>query len=215
MNEWNFEELNKLCQQKNIPESIVYQKSLEWRWRRADFHAEKAKEIWAELFSKPVITQDSRFNEAVFSYEAHVEACIQSLHSMADMLAQIINVVILKNQFMEDGVYFKTLIGEMEKNGIAPLVTNYMKKLLNHEVFQYIDAFCNTIKHRRLINSKFRAEYGKDYRNESGIKFLQFNYKSKTYPETWGNDILEQYRFQMRELVTEVGLNINKFASEN
>jgi hypothetical protein len=42
----------------------------------------------------PTIKRDS-----VFSYEANVEACVQSLHSLGDILAQIINVVILKSHF--------------------------------------------------------------------------------------------------------------------
>lgn len=109
ISKWSFEELRDLCRRRGVPESTIYQTSLEWRWRRADFHAEKAEEIWKELFSTSFSTGEQRFYEEVFSYEAHAEACIQSLHSMADLLGQIINVVILQKRFKEDQVSLKKL----------------------------------------------------------------------------------------------------------
>lgn len=77
--------------------------------------------------------------------------------------------------------------------------------------FKYIEAFCNTIKHRRLIKTDFRAEYGENAKNESGLRFEEFMFKGGTYPQTWGSDILEKYRFHILDLLTEVGLNINKY----
>lgn len=215
MRKWTFVELRKLCRQKNVPESTIYQNSLEWRWRRADFHAEKAQEIWAELFSSPFTLGDRRFNEAVFSYETHVEACVQALHSVDDIFAQIINVVILENSYQEHQVSTKRLTNVMEKNKVALQVRDRMGRLLDSLEFRYLDAFCNTIKHRRLIPGRFRAEYGDYYRNESGIRFLQFNYKNKTYPEIWASDILQEYRQQIGQFVNDVGLSINKFVADS
>lgn len=214
MTEWSFEELRRMCKQKNIPESTIYQNSLEWRWRRADFHAENASNIWTELFSSPFSSADQRFKKAVFSYEAHVEACVQALHSMVDILAQIINAVILENHYQEHQVKAKELTKFMKKNEKAPQVMDCMRALLDSAEFRYLDAFCNTIKHRRLIPGKFRAEYGDHYRNESGIKFLKFNYRNKIVPETWASYILDEYRQQIKQLITDVGLNINKFVAE-
>jgi hypothetical protein len=214
MSKWNLAELRELCRQKNIPESAIYQNSLEWRWRQADFHAKKAQEIWAELGAAPFTFGDQRYDEAVFSYDAYVVACVQALHSMVDILVQIINVVILETRFSESQVSAKRITEFMEKKGIGPQVTERMIELLNSYEFRYLDAFCNTSKHRRLINTRFRAEYGGDYRNEAGMKFRQFDYKGITYPETWGCDVLERYRYHIGQLVTNVGLSINKFLAE-
>jgi hypothetical protein len=99
MPKWNFLELSKLCEEKGIPGARIYQNSLGWRWQRADYHADTAKKIWSDLFKEPFTFGDQRSYEAIFSYEAQVESCVQSLHALADILAQIINVVILRARF--------------------------------------------------------------------------------------------------------------------
>jgi len=210
MGEWNFTELRELCRQQGIPDSKVYRNSLEWRWKRADFHAEKAKEVWTGLFRAPFSTSDQQFYETVFSFEAHTESCIQCLHSMVDMLAQIINVVILRGHLAENEVSAKKLVTK-QKNKIPPEILKRLDEFLSCYEFKYVDAFCNTIKHRRLIHSMLKAEYGEGYRNESGIIFYQFRYRHVTYQDTWANDILQKYREAFYKHITCVGVGINEF----
>lgn len=199
-----------------IPDEIIsnfsiYANSLNLRYNRAKFHAEQAHNIWKELLDQSFSFGDEKFNKAKFSYEAHVEACVYSLHSMADILGQIINIVILKGYFPEDNSSLKRVAAYMEKTGIAPNVLTNLKKILNNNDFIYCEAFCNTIKHRKLIKSTFRAQYGGDYRNEEGLVFVEFNYRNVTYPKTWAKDIIDKYRDEIFSLFVEVGLKINDF----
>ncbi|MEJ2671424.1 MAG: hypothetical protein P8168_04315, partial [Deltaproteobacteria bacterium] len=71
--------------------------------------------------------------------------------------------------------------------------------------------FCNTIKHRRLIKTEYRIEYGGNYRNEEGLVFIEFNFKGVTYPKTWAKDIIDKYREEIFNLVVEVGLKVNDY----
>ncbi|MFC1788762.1 hypothetical protein ACFLZE_02460 [Thermodesulfobacteriota bacterium] len=211
MTRWKFAELNKLCEEKGISDAKIYQNSLNWRWKRADYHAKMASKVWADLFKESFSFVDQRCYEAIFSYEAQVESCVQALHSLGDILAQIINVFVLNSRFMEDRVSIKIVVGVMEKENLAPEMAKSTRKLLDDHLFNYIEAFCNTIKHRRLIKTEFRAEYGENARNESGLRFEEFIFKGNTYPQTWGSDIIEKYRFHILDLITDVGLNINKY----
>ena len=102
MGKWQFSELNKLCEEKGIPDAKIYQNSLGWRWKRADYHAEMASRVRSDLFKESFSLGDQRCYEAIFSYEAQVGSCVQSLHSQADILSQIINVLILGNRLSED-----------------------------------------------------------------------------------------------------------------
>ena len=211
MGKWNFSELNELCRGKGIPDAKIYQNSLDWRWKRADYHAEMASNVWSDLFKESFSLGDQRFNKAVFSYEAQVEACIQSLHSLGDILSQIINVLVLDSRFSEDAVTIKKVVKLMKKEYLAPEIAESTRQFLDDPSFKYIEAFCNTIKHRRLIKTDFRAEYGENVRNESGLRFEEFIFQGNTYPQTWGSDILEKYRLHLLDLITEVGLHINKY----
>lgn len=213
MTKWNFSELSKLCEEKGIPSAKIYQNSLGWRWMRADYHADMASKVWSDLFKESFSFVDQRCAQAIFSYEAQVESCVQALHSLADILAQIINVVVLGGRLKEDSVSIKKVVKIMEKENIAPDVAKSTRRLLCDELFNYIEAFCNTIKHRRLIKTDFSAEYGENARNESGLRFEEFIFKGNTYPQTWGSDILEKHRSHLLNLITEIGLNINKFVA--
>lgn len=212
MTEWHTSELSKLCEEKGIPSAKIYQSSLHWRWHRAVYHADTATGIWSD-FMKSGSFGDERTYEAVFSYEAQVEACVQSLHSMADILAQIINVTILRSRLREENVSIKNVVREMKRASIATDVTTRVKHLLDDDVFDYVEAFCNTIKHRRLIKAIPRLEYGGSARNENGVVFEEFTYKNKLHPQTWGSDILGKYRTRLLDLITEIGLSINQYVS--
>jgi hypothetical protein len=96
MKTWNFEELRALCREKGISDEVIsncsiYANSLNLRYNRAKFHAEQAHNIWKDLLGQSFSFCDEKYNEAKFSYEAYVEACVYSLHAMADILGQIIN----------------------------------------------------------------------------------------------------------------------------
>jgi uncharacterized protein (DUF2336 family) len=167
---WSFDELRELCRKKGISEEVIsrfsnFATSLDWRYHRAKFHAEQAHTIWENLLSQSFTFGDEKYSEAEFSYEAFVEACVQSLHSMADILGQIINIVILQEHLSEDDVFIKKVAARMESTGVATIVLTELRKLLISNEFSYIEAFCNTIKHRRLIKTEYRIEYGGDYRN--------------------------------------------------
>ena len=204
--------MNKLCEEKGINNVKIYQNSLHWRWLRADYHAKTAAKIWEDLFNKEhVALGDQSFFDATFSYEAQVESCIQSLHSLGDILSQIINVLVLQNKYSEHDVSIKKVIDTMEKQNIASEINKSTRNLLNDNSFNYIGAFCNTIKHRRLLHTDFRTEWGENARNESGLRFEEFEFKGATYPQTWCSDILEKYRFQIFSLINEIGFNINKY----
>jgi len=95
MGNWDFVELRKLCKTKGLPDSTLYQNSLNWRWRRANFHAEQANLTWEELFRKTFVLGDQRFQRSAFIYEAHVESCAYALHASVDILAQILNLTLL------------------------------------------------------------------------------------------------------------------------
>ncbi len=213
MTRWKFSELNDLCKLKGIPDAKQYQEDLNWRWKRSEYHAETAKDIWTEHFNGSFSIPDEKNDKPFFSYEAQVEACAQSLHALADILAQIINVVVLNVKHREDDVSLKTILKAMQKEGIAGVVVTEINNLLIDDAFLYIEAFCNTIKHRRLIRTNFRAEYGGASRNECGLIFEEFKFKGKIYPQIWGSDILDKFRIRVFELITNIGLSINAYVS--
>ena len=112
-----------------------------------------------------------------------------------DISAQIINMVILRGKRREDHVYIKAILKTMQKEVIAGDVVAQVNKLLSDDALRYIEAFCNTIKHRRLIRTNFRAaEHGETTRNENGLIFEELTFKGNVYPDKpvskWGRSLI-------------------------
>jgi len=210
---WSFEELNNLSAAKGLPGSRVYQQALLWKRWRASYHAEQYDEIWSRLFSSSDEIQvgGEDWNKAQFASEAHTEAATQVLHSMVDILAQIINKVVLRDGLPEDKVTLNSIVRELGKQGIANKIVAAIDKLQNSEEFRYINAFVNTIKHRRLLDTTYRLEYGKGKRNEKAVCFREFEYKGDSYGFTWATDIIGPYKNRIVELISEIGIAVNEY----
>lgn len=207
--QWSYVELKQLCEKHGIPYPNEYLTSLEWRQRRAGYHAEMAEAEWSDFMSKPFAVGDEAYQKAFFVYEAHAEACVQALHAMADILAQIINATLMATPLSEDDVSFPGVPVRLKKQGNATRIITACNSLMQSKEYRYVNAFSNTIKHRRLVRSDIGGEHGNGTRNKTEPIFAEFNYKGASYPETWGSDILASYRQEIVRLVNEVGLSVN------
>lgn len=210
---WSFEELRNLCTNKGLPDSKIYQEALLWKQQRASYHAEQYDEIWRELFSSSTEIQvgGQDWNKAQFASEAHVEAAAQVLHSMADILAQIINKAVLCDDLREDDVSLSSVIPKLRGKSKAHKIVAAIDKLQNSTEFRYISAFVNTIKHRRLLDRIYHAEYGENKRNEKAVCFRKFEYKGNCYGFTWATDIIGPYKSRIFELISEIGNAVNEY----
>lgn len=210
---WSFEELRASCAAKGLPDSKIYQEALLWKKWRVSYHAEQYHKIWRELFSSSTEIQvgGHDWNEAQSASEAHIEAAAQALHSMADILAQIINKVVLRDNLAEGGVALSNIADKDKNKRIPPKIIAAIDKLLSSAEFRCIDAFVNTIKHRRLLDRIYHMEYGENTRNEKAVCFQEFEYKGDCYGFTWATDIIDPYKSRIFELILEIGNAVNEY----
>ena len=214
---WDYEELRKLCQAQGVQDSTVHQNALQWKVWRADYHAETAKAIWNELdqvFRAKGgigVVGDRDWQKADFASTAETEAAAQALHSMADILAQIVNKSVLKKPLPETQVTLSKVCEDLKKQMDASNVMSKVVALQTSKEFDYLNAFVNTIKHRRLLDTEWSAEYGKDTRNEEGIRFKAFIYKGRSYSTIWASDILDGYKKRIADLICAVGNAVNDY----
>ena len=124
---WNYKELRNLSKQKGIPDSTVYLNTLEFKGRRARFFADKSNKAidrWKKSrpnvnLNDPEIMQE--IGEATFGAEAYAEAALWNLHTMADVLAQIMNVILLQARLSEEAVSFKKIKDEIKFIGFVSI----------------------------------------------------------------------------------------------
>jgi hypothetical protein len=184
---------------------------LTWRQCHANFHKEEAQKTWTSLlkFHNP---EDKLIVDSLFSYDANLVACIQSLHSMGDILDQIVNVLVLKEPLPEEKVNNKTIsekLGKLSTNPYIKRIYDSRKKLRDSNEFIYINAFCNMIKHRRLINIKAKSEDILSQEMKPTVD--SFEFKHGNFPTTFGSEILEKHTIKIYRLVIDVGFDINEY----
>ena len=212
---WDFIKLNKLCRTKELPDSKIYQKALVWKREIALFHSGQSAIVWDKLFfaHQKLKVGDKKWWNTYLASEAHVIAAAQASHSMADILGQIINQVLLCGTLPEDRVTLNNVLCKINEEAIAPDIFYKITGFKNSTEFKYIDAFVNTIKHRRVLDTNYHAEYGADKRNDQGILFEKFIYKNNNFPTTWAKDIVGPYRVKIFKDICTIGNSINSYLS--
>jgi len=212
---WDFKKLNKLSKTKKLPDSKVYQKALVWKREIVLFHSEQSTIVWDKLFCahQKLIVGDKKWWDTHIASEAHIIAAAQALHSMADIIGQIINQVLLCGALPENKVTLYNVLCELNKKAIAPNILTKVTKFKNSTEFEYIDAFVNITKHRRVLDTNSHAEYGPDKRNNQGILFKNFIYRNKKFPTTWAKDIVGPYRAKIFKDICDIGNSINSYIS--
>jgi len=217
---WNIEELRKLYRAKVVPKNELlleeFLSSIGQKIERANYHAQKAKEVWKDFF-KPskVIIPSPQFDSATNISVAEIEALVNILNSMADILAQVINATLLElvNQSVpEDMVFAYKILDKLSKFPQYQDVTKTFSLFLNSKEFKYINAFCNTMKHRKLLDIDYHLHI--DYREkgkiQEGLRFKEFTYKGNVFPATWSTTIEEDYRLKIYDHICDIGIEINK-----
>src|SRR6266540_1693394 len=140
---WNIGEFYQLVQRK-LPSPSVSSlepplRSIPWKFALCRYHIDEVNRILSETFTRPIEEQfmeaigkllmaatgtdeGHEFIEARFRAEAHVIACAQSLHSTADILAQVLCISLnLDGLFKpKEPRYLHTVVNRMSQHTIAP-----------------------------------------------------------------------------------------------
>ncbi|MFA5276699.1 MAG: hypothetical protein WC417_07400 [Candidatus Omnitrophota bacterium] len=215
---WNLNELRDMFVAKYgnnlLPRLEEYLYTIHWKKWRTEFHIEQSDHIWAELFKLPVVSaSDEPFQKALESAQAEAEATVQTLHAIGDILAQAVNLTIFGPVALsEDNVSLHNVLKKIREQGAAPKVEQALISFKSSNEFKYVDAFCNTVKHRKLIDVfyHFHADIKNDTLQE-GIKFKEFSYKGDSFPAIWFDSVSKEFKLTIYDLLCDVGLAINEF----
>ena len=208
---WDLEEFRNLCQQQGLEVPEDYINSINRKLEFASYHAQKCNEVMEELFEgNEVDFQRKEWSEAEFEYEGHFLAFAHSLHSLGDVFAQILNLVLLSPALKEENVSLKPVRNTLDQRGGKQAWVNHIDDLINSNEYDYLNALENIIKHRRLIKKFYRTEVGEKTDNKTGLKFKEFTYRNKQYPEVWLDDLLETYPSELRSRIISMGIALNE-----
>ena len=217
VNPWDAEELGHLLRPgpapidpHDEPDPYRYLLALNWQRMRAVLHANKVESareaFWQDWRSKRMPLGSEDWKQAMWEIAAEATACVQSLHTMEDSLAQLIDALIWPGEHDEDrikpGIVARKLGREYPESGIL----KRMQALRESEEFRYIDAFCNKTKHVDPINTRHYMErmLGPELTVAEGIGFSDFSRFGQFYPSLSVDILCSEYRKKVFELVQAV-----------
>ena len=100
--DWNIQELETLCESKGLLSPKLFVQTLLHQKRRVIYHADESIKIMEHYHKDygPVIDLNSEIHmqalgEAEFRSICHAEACLQTMHAMANILSQVVNITLV------------------------------------------------------------------------------------------------------------------------
>ena len=193
--------------------------SVDWKIRIASFHAYSARHafdqvlggdqrdlsmVFARMFSTGA--ERNTFMDAKIAYEAHVIACAQAMHSVADILARVVAIALSIPLPSSGGVTFDTIKAAIPPGPLKDSVTG----LRGLKPFCYMRDFVNQTKHVSLVFSAYTLDLTGEDSRAHGLRFNSFSAGKSNHPQKWGEDILQELAEVAKNYVA-VGRQLNAF----
>ncbi len=224
---WDTSELLTYCSKQYTDDAAIYFKALQQKIKRIHFskkEIEKSPKFPFPDFDINNKSDKHKFLKPGLLILTHTESIAHNLHSLPDVLAHIINVIILDplgSRLESRQINIKKIIdinNRLQNNSSLESwrkqyyndIVDAINNLLNCCEYKYIDAFVNTIKHRHLIDSKWT--FKKSPENIiSDWQFIEFERDGICYLPTTITKLINDDQEKIINIFCEVGEKINNY----
>jgi hypothetical protein len=215
---WNLKELRDLsssglCDQKQT-ELSDFLDSFDWKSNAARHHVRQADDVFKEyhnldegLITHKLLCSDQSFGIATTFREVSLVSAVMTANMLPEVLAQVINIVILESRFSNNEVTSNKVLQEIPSGNLK---TKFENIHASQESI-YIRAFTNTLKHINLVKMSYHISYEEG--SFHGVKFREFRYRKISFLEQSDTDIIKivkEYRTKCVELGSEINNEIRR-----
>jgi hypothetical protein len=160
-----------------------------------------------------VLTFDEEYLDSQFEAGAHAIACIQSIHTLGDILGNIIYYSLGMNREdrtrIKSNMYIHTVRDYLNKIPDASEITTLLDQLLDHPDYKYVAAVVNESKHCSVIAPHLRVDMTGD--GNHSLVFIAFNRKDVQFPPRVVSDVLPNEFARQTALMLAVGNKLNEW----
>jgi hypothetical protein len=203
MARWDIGKTRELVAAKHGPQQIELMRnclrSVYERQRHARFHFQEARNIMKRHIDDrlseesifqitwPADEEDQfEFDKCFMQVEAHVIACAQAIHSLADNLAHVayfsLGVNLSPHSLRERDVALDSVVKVLSTKFPAGVdVAAALGALSSEASFQLVNAFVNTTKHRGYPETRINIDPTTQHAPYM-LEFGAFDYRSQAHP---------------------------------
>lgn len=147
--------------------------------------------------------------------EAHITACLQSLHSLSDILAHAIYYALGLN--LDDATKLRPSRIYLYK--VRPLIpagkmSTLIQELVEHADYRYLGDIVNHSKHRSVVQTPYSLDVTGTATRPHGLKFAAFTYDGRAHPARWVASFVESEYNRQSVLTTDIGELLNELVRE-
>ncbi|WP_293128283.1 hypothetical protein [Microcoleus sp. bin38.metabat.b11b12b14.051] len=221
---WNTQEILDFCPENLTDNVAVYVASVRSKIARILFIVDSFN-VTEDLTLKLISDQ---FIKTQLKVEIYIESIASNLHSLADVLAQIINEIVLKpllpcaEHISSEKVDINKVNTKLDGLTLDSVKDRYISQIIesinnlsSSSEFLYISSFVNTIKHRRLLDTTFHLKVDSGSLIDVGFKLDKFDYKGSHFPEMSCRSIVIDYREKLIDFIFDIGNSVNNYCRAN
>jgi len=219
---WKTQEIPQLCPQGIASEAEVHVKAIKNKIDRVIFLVQRLSSSDTSILTN---FEPTALRSSQLEVEIYIESIATNLHSLADVLAHVINGIVLKPlQTKTDYLGSRQVSIHNVKNKLSSLrfldtvryqyiveIIREIDKLVDSSEFKYIAGFANTIKHRSLLDTEFTFAVQNGSLMDIGYRLDPFDYEGNHFPPTQCRVVAMDYREKVIDLVFDVGNSINNY----
>lgn len=211
----------------HMENSGVAHESVGWKALMADYHAGETAKLELEHSPNSVAAAHNIFLSAAnrpeagpyriarFAAEAHLIACAQSLHSLGDIMA---NVVFTASGLPTDRLNKRDrslhrIVKVLDEEAGMEQIVQPLHKLHQSPDFHYVRAFVNITKHRSLVDIYSHVSFKPEPRQ--GLMIEAFDYDGEPFEKRWASELYLESRVEIVRAVVATGIAVNRWLASD
>lgn len=157
------------------------------------------------------------FEELMTQLGAHTIACVQSIHTLPDILGHLFyfslglnRLSMLKEQNITAAAIKELLQGKVQYSSLA----DALEQITCQGSFGHLAALANHSKHRSIVQPQLNEELTGLREDRHEVRFSSFTYKGTLFSEVSVKALLEPEYVRCSQLVVRAGEDLNHVLAE-
>lgn len=155
----------------------------------------------------------SEFHWLITKIGAHVVACIQSLHAIADIMGHAVYYSLgmnhSDNALREANISATTVLEKLGGSAELSIVHRLLTELACGGNADHLAALSNYSKHRSIIRTAMTEDWTGEEPERHRLTLGGFSYKGKSFPDARVKDFLTDEHDRIARLIVDTGNAVN------
>lgn len=153
------------------------------------------------------------FNIFIREVGAHLTACVQSIHSVPDILAHAIYYSLGLNSapgaLKARDICVSSVLKVLRRDARYDGITSLLDSLVSAGTFSHLAALTNHAKHRSIVFPSMNEDMTGTRAKRHMVVFPAFNYDDNSYPQVFADDFISVEYERSSQCVVHTGIELN------